>query len=372
MQAFSVDMAREPERWFVSPLIDVLFVCGGAVFLLAACYSFCLTQSEGSHQLGYLSAVAVAAVLIFGETHTVATMVGPAHDRAWQQRHSRAAFAAAAISMLLVWVLLAMPVLAPLAVRLYLLAVSWHFTRQVYGVVLLYCRKAAYQPGAVRKSLWCLLFHLTALNWILVQLSSYFGSRSEILFLQTLTPLHFVPASAVDLCSAFVIALLLVIFADAALLTLRRRPRLPFAAMLTLLAVCLFFLPVGPSRWFQGPIWLYAPALFHGSQYLCVMGWKLAADCRSGEQVALLAKSYFQCFVLALLLFLALPWLLHALMPAVAYATALVAVFISAQLYHMVMDSVIWKDENKTAAVKFAALKLRIGHPGGAVMDLAV
>ncbi|MBS1989294.1 MAG: hypothetical protein JSS83_02185 [Cyanobacteria bacterium SZAS LIN-3] len=364
-------MAREPERWFVSPLVDVLFVCGGAVFLLAAGYSFCLTQSAGSHQLGYLSAVAVASVLIFGETHTVATMVGPARDSVWGQRHRAAGFAAAAVSMLLVLVLLALPTLAPLAVRLYLLAVSWHFTRQVYGVILLYCRKADYHPGAARRRLWCLLFHLTALNWMLVQLSNYFNIRSEVLFLQNLTPLHILPVAAVDFCSAFVIALLLVTFADAALLTMFRRARPPFAAMLTLLAVCLFFLPVGPSRWFQGPIWLYAPALFHGSQYLCVMGWRLAAGARSGEQVGLLAGSYLRCFVLALLLFLALPWLLHALMPAVAYATALVAVFVSAQLYHMVMDSVIWKGEKKTAATS-GGLKLRVGHAGGAVMDLAV
>ena len=360
--------------WFVSPFVDLFFVCGGAVFALAY-LSYITAHSGALNQASYFTGLAPVLALLLGETHTTATIVAVNQDRKWSVDFRRLSLTAAIYSAAIALAVILDCRCALPAVRLYLISVSWHFTRQAYGIVLLYCRKADYVPSAMQRRLWCCLLHLTMLDWIAVQLSNYLGAKEEIFLLHKLSPLTILPSSVVDVLVWCILVTGAIVLLDLLRRFIAWRILPPLQAMLVLFSVVLIFLPVGPSVLFQGPIWLYAPALFHGSQYLCVMADRFVQGVGELDRALVLTRLYAMALVLAVLFFITLPWLLSVIFSSwgLRFETAVVAVFIAVQVYHMAMDAVMWK-RPRAQGIKQATtkLKLRAGHGRGAIVHGAV
>jgi len=330
--------------WIISPAIDLLFVCGGAMLLLALGQQHAL-QHMHRHELACLGNIALLAALLIGETHTIATIFAVWVDTNCRRRHGRFSCAAAAISLSLMFLIGAFAALAPYMVRIYLLAVSWHFVMQARGILLMYCRLAHYERSRFQAAIWDWLLDLTMINWMLVQLSDYFCSGTETFLLQRLAPIAIVPRLFVDmlLVTSALLAVIAVLNLGFRILCGLRLPPLP--AMLLLFVVAAIFSPGRPFVLMQQSIWLYAPALFHGSQYLCVMARRLKDSTNEQDCSTLLPLCYLKCLTLSLSLFIALPWLLTLFFAGhgLTFGAALAAIFIGLQLYHLALDAVIWR-----------------------------
>lgn len=353
-----------------------MFVCGGAVFILAY-LSHTTAHSGALNQSAYFAGLAPVLALLLGETHTTATIVAVNQDRKWSVDFRRLSLIAAICSSAIALVVLIDSRCALPAVRLYLISVSWHFTRQAYGIVLLYCRKADYVPSAAQRRLWCCLLHLTMLDWIGVQLSNYLGAKEEIFLLHKLSPLTILPPVVVDVLVTCILVTMAIVLMDLLRRFIAGLTLPPFQALGVLFSVVFIFLPVGPALLFQGPIWLYAPALFHGSQYLCVLAARFVQEVEELDQVLVLTRLYALALALAALFFITLPWLLSVIFSCwgLRFETAVVAVFIAVQVYHMAMDAVMWKRpkvQGKGLKQGKTKLKLRAGYARGAVVNGAV
>lgn len=187
-----------------------------------------------------------------------------------------------------------------------------------------------------------------------MQLSSYFGDSTESFLYQRLSLIYLVPRQSVEILSGAII-----LFGSAALVNLiadkfSRKRLPPVPAVLLLGFAVLLFLPLNPIAHLQSSLWLFAPALFHGSQYLCVVAAKLCKiDCQATNPAKLtfLLKRYGQCLLFSVAIFLLVPWLLAALgRPfGLTYTVAVAAVFVGVQVNHMALDSVIWRHPAKLA-----------------------
>jgi hypothetical protein len=101
-------------------------------------------------------------------------------------------------------------------VRLYLLTVSWHFVAQARGILRIYCRKRRYEQTPFQRMVWDAMLHLTMINWMLVQLSDYFGNKGEIFLLQKLPAIIIFPRALVDVLAWAILALAVVALSELA------------------------------------------------------------------------------------------------------------------------------------------------------------
>src|SRR6185295_9892019 len=122
-----------PYGWILSPAIDLLFSCGGLVWLFFGLHHFIV----GSHSRDFVAQALVVIVILathlLSETHNIATL-----QRIYQDE-DKTKFAyfktkLVAICGTLAILGLAFPPLAAIFTKVYLVWVSQHFTAQTYGL----------------------------------------------------------------------------------------------------------------------------------------------------------------------------------------------------------------------------------------------
>ncbi len=327
--------------WIISPVLDSLFICGGLVWLLYSLHLFALTQTNHSQQLALLAAVSNLGFLFISETHTVSTIfVLERKSGAVNIRNILIPAFLLAVGTLCCFI----SALPAVLLKLYLLWVPQHFLAQTRGIFLLYCLKAnvAITPT---KRFWLLTTtRLTMLYWMAVLLTDYKQGPTEFLMVR-LPNWGVLPtgvASALMLLSflsilAFTLSFLPISKNDT---KTKLPPAHAFAMLIT--SLLLFLLP----RERLDDIWLYAPAYFHGSQYLCLV------YARIKESKPFIAFTMMPLALLcAVAVFAGLPMLISSF--SVPLVTALAVVFCCIQFQHFITDAEIWKLSRKPVRQAF-------------------
>jgi hypothetical protein len=317
--------------WIISPTIDCLFVCGGLFWLLYGLHLFALGQTNHSQQLTLLAAVSNLGFLFVSETHTVSTIFAlDKENGAATIRNMLLPLLLFSIGILCFFI----PALPAVLLKIYLLWVPQHFLAQTRGIFLLYCLKAGLEITATKRFWLLTTTRLTMFYWMAVLLTDYKQGPTEFLMVR-LPDWGILPTWVAS-------SLLVLSFLSILVFTLSFLPRslkgakqkLPPAHAIAMLftSLLLFLLP----RERLDDIWLYAPAYFHGSQYLCLV------YARIKDSKPFIAFTMLPLALLcAVAVFAGLPLLISKF--NVPLITALAVVFCCIQFQHFLTDAKIWK-----------------------------
>ena len=339
-------------KWILHPVIDLLFCCGGLVWILFGLHYFVVGANSTNVFADSLLTISALATIFLGETHTVASLV-----RLYGEQRFKTGF-----SLHSVWVPLALSTLAlvacsskeipPILAKIYLLIVSQHFTKQTYGIILLYCLKHNFKMGVWDKRLLACLMQATMVFAIVRQLTYKSWSGTEFLG-QTIPFWGPLPEWIFVACAFWLVVLVV----SLAIYLLRRLlatgEMFPFPAlMLTITGVAIFVLGSGPTN----TLWIYVPAFFHGSQYLTVttsvyLKEQGAIENTPPEKISSLLLQekclrYFGFLVIAgIALFVGIPHILQQF--GFSYITAVATIFTTIQFHHVIVDHAIWRMKDK-------------------------
>jgi hypothetical protein len=341
--------AARPYGWILSPVIDLLFCCGGLVWIVFALRTFFIggDTSPMSLSVQAFALLAVVGTHALSESHTAATLVRIYRSPESVKQYSAYTHTAAIVCGALALAALFIGGLTAVFAKVYLLWVIQHFTAQTYGIALVYCYKGGYRLSDWEKRILFLLMNSTAAYAILRQLtwSEWNGDGflgMEIPFWGPLPP-------------QFAEFALLCVFGTAALFgqAVTRRAlqgqMLPLPALLVICTgVILFILP----RSVSSLLWLYVPAFYHGSQYLvlttaCYLKEKGLPENLPTSQIAtLLFKSdavrYGSLlFLIGMGIYIGLPRLLQEF--GFDYTLTFATIFSVVNLHHFITDQAIWK-----------------------------
>ncbi|MFA7338166.1 MAG: hypothetical protein WC028_15370 [Candidatus Obscuribacterales bacterium] len=317
--------------WIISPTIDCLFVCGGLFWLLYGLHLFALGQTNHSQQLTLLAAVSNLGFLFVSETHTVSTIFAlDKENGAATIRNMLLPLLLFSIGILCFFI----PALPAVLLKIYLLWVPQHFLAQTRGIFLLYCLKAGLEITATKRFWLLTTTRLTMFYWMAVLLTDYKQGPTEFLMVR-LPDWGILPTGTAS-------TLLLLSFCSILAFTLSFLPiphsgeklKLPpvHAIAMLITSLLLFLLP----RERLDDIWLYAPAYFHGSQYLCLV------YARIKDSKPFIAFTMLPLALLcAVAVFAGLPLLISKF--NVPLITALAVVFCCIQFQHFLTDAKIWK-----------------------------
>ncbi|MBX9689825.1 MAG: hypothetical protein K2X27_24155 [Candidatus Obscuribacterales bacterium] len=334
--------------WILHPVIDLLFCCGGLVWLLAILHFFGFGPDGISKPVQVLLSISGLGALAFSETHVMATL-----SRVYENKKSIKKFAAgsliAAIACLILGLLgVFYPALLPVYLKLYLLLVAQHFTAQTYGLALLYCAKRSYFLSSFERNVLASLLQSTMWVAILRQLCYREWSGDTLLGIEIpfwgALPEYFCQlAEFAVLLSA--LTLLVVIFKK----LFAESKMMPLPAVLMIITGVSIFL-IGKE--FSQTLWLYVPAFFHGSQYIAVslavhLKAKGLPEGVSFSRIATVLSDapsikYLGTLFLAALLFFQILPLLAGLMGLSSTVFA-ASSFAAIHFHHFICDRSIWK-----------------------------
>ncbi len=339
-------------KWILHPAIDLLFCCGGLVWILFGLHYFVVGAHSTDLAAQSLLTVSALATIFLGETHTVASLV-----RLYGEQRFKNGF-----SLHTVWLPLALSTVAlvacsnkdipPILAKIYLLIVSQHFTKQTYGIILLYCLKRNFKMGVWDKRLLACLMQATMVFAIVRQLTYKSWSGTE--FLGQKIPFWGPLPEWIFVACAFWLVVSAIVFAGRLLYRMTNSGEtypLP-ALILTVTGVAIFVL--GSSS--TNTLWIYVPAFFHGSQYLVVTAsvylkeQGALANIPSDKISTLLLQEkclrYFGFLVIAgIALFVGIPHILQQF--GFSYIMAVATIFTTVQFHHVVVDHAIWRMKDK-------------------------
>lgn len=330
-------MNKSKTIWILNPYIDIFFCCGGLMWLLFAAQMF--TQ-------GTAIAPSAATVLMFGvigsiflsETHTAAGLVQIYSDKSAKNNPASFMRKALIIFSLLALTCLLIRDIIPFLSKLYLLLAVQHFTGQSYGLVLLYCLKNNYFLGDKQKFVIKAFMQSTMWFAILQQLTFREWAPPTLLNM-SLPNWPLLPRIFYDLATAALVASTIAFLCVLTHKLRSEKKMLPLPACLLAMTTLAIFIC---SKDIAGALWLFAPAFFHGSQYLVVTISKQLKSPEPGKSILSTVGNYYsQLLVIALLIYLCIPKLLINL--GVDPSVAFISVFLAINMHHMLTDHVIWK-----------------------------
>ncbi len=341
-----------PYSWILHPVIDLLFACGGIVWLLYALHFFL----AGSADIKALLAVSATGVLIFSETHTASTFLVVYRSSDVRTRFAFCtrwvAFACLALAVLGI----AMKELTPILVKVYLLMVPHHFMAQSYGIAMLYCMKNGFALGRWEKRV-VLLFVNSVTVFSVVKQLTYKEWSGDVFLAQ---PIPYWPLFSDSVCrgaEAFLIGSAIVFSIMIAKRAVQSGQLFPVPAQLTILTGVTAFV-LAPLA--TGIFWLYVSAFFHGSQYLMVVAAKVVkeqvgADCKGkrllGRMLSPFALRFFAATAgLSILIYKGIPGALQY--AGLEYVTVAAAIFTTVNYFHIITDGVIWRLRDPNVSAK--------------------
>jgi len=339
-------VSSKPYPWILHPVLDLLFGCGGIVWMIFLVHWLLVPAAQVSpNALFTLSAI---GTVVLAESHIASTFL-----IVYRNSETRSRFALYTRWLALACVALAfgamvVPGMASVLMKLYLLMVPHHFMAQAFGIAMLYCMKRGYKVSKWERealllfcrsvTVYAMLRQLTYKEW---SPNSFIGipvpfwgplpdwicvSAEQFLFFATIVT-----------CTLFLVR------------TIRTGELFPVPAQLTLLTGVSAFV-MGPAA--TGVYWLYVSAFFHGAQYLMVItAQRIKEDGlpegMSTHKIArrLCTRSTFK-FAAAILL---VSFTLHTLLPrglqlgGVDMVSAFAGIFLAINFFHIITDGAIWK-----------------------------
>ncbi len=337
--------------WILNPVIDLLFCCGGIVWLLFALHYFVLGPDTNSIQVQTLLTVAALGTIFLGETHTIASLVRLYGEKRFESGFSFYTHLLPLALSALALVACSNKEIPPILAKIYLLIVSQHFTKQTYGIVLLYCIKHDYKMRDWDKRILANLMQATMMFAIVRQLTFKSWSGGEFLG-QQIPFWGPIPEWIFVSCCIWLAASVCVMVARLFYrCTIHQFFPLP-ALLLTTTGVLIFVLGSNLT----GTLWLYVPAFFHGSQYLTVTTSVYLKD--QGQLANLPPKKiatlllqkkalrYFGFLLLAgVAIFIGIPHILQQF--GFNYIMSVTAIFTTVQFHHVIVDHAIWRLKDK-------------------------
>lgn len=341
-----------PHRWIVNPIVDLFFVCGGCLWILVTA-TILAPQLFNGNQAPVSSLLLLAGTFLFGDAHNAATIMRLCDEPQLRRKHKIVSFCAPMGLAILSALAISNPVVLVYCVKIYLLFISQHVSAQSYGIAMIYCGKAKlklnkFEIMLMKTSFTSMTLTAVARNFSNNATAELFGVKVPVLVLfpESVAWIFYALAASITL-----LALILVLRR-----TQKCAAQIPIGAILTALTT-LMVLTIGANFGMAG---VYAPAFFHGSQYLAVTTsahLKASAQCieTRTNQAPRVGKEwltnkgvlYFvQAVLLGVVLYLALPLTISQL--GCPVFTALAAVFCAVNFHHFLADSVIWrmKDPN--------------------------
>lgn len=343
-------VADEPKPvWMVNAPVDLIFCCGGGVWIVHA-----LVSSISATPYRFSAEVAASLVFlsafmkyIFADPHTAATL-----HRIYASKENRdrwglytkwlAGFSAVAIGVGLL-----VPGAGPHFARLYTVWVMPHWMSQIYGIALIYCYRSGYVFTKFEKRILWLLLHSVGL---VIVLETFLPGRAGPMFIVQ-TPKWFdIPVLSYELAYAGFRVLLggfLLIVASKAY---RESQFIPLPAAL-LLATGILIQLAGHAV-FQDSRY-YIVGFYHGAQYLVVCAGFHMRSKRVEEGPALREewlKFSAAVIVGGILIYSIVPKAIEDFF-RIPVAVSFPIVFSVANFHHFLTDQAIWKlrkPENKT------------------------
>lgn len=335
------DALPAPTRspWVIGPWVDALFVCGGAVWIVALVDRLA-HRAQVSELLFALPLLATALTYLSSNAHTAATLLRIYADPVERRRFSTYTG----------WLLIPVAALlatgflvdgaAPAMVKLYLLWVMQHYAGQTVGFVLIYAYKRGYPLDAPARSALGWLFTAIWVYGVVVQLNWRDADGGAFLGLQ-LPAWGLLPPWAGRVAMAAVAGMLCV-NAGLALRTHRSSGRWPPVPAVGMLASYLA-LTFAPGRT-HTLLWLWVPMLFHGSQYVLLSAsYHLKTR---GTWTHKLVQAPAALYFLAVMaggaaIYKVAPWVVSQ--AGVPYATGFGTLFAVANFHHFLTDRAIWR-----------------------------
>ncbi len=310
---------------------------------------FAPTQNLSDYGFLYLTVIPLLSALLLSDPHNAATLVRLYGDSTLSKKLSWLTYLAPLIfALLAIACMVYMPLLA-VALRLYLVFIAQHSTMQAYGVALAYCQKQGFSLNGRERDILKRAFFSTAIYAMVHQLEMPIPGISYV-FGASLASFAFaiphLPAWILYATSLFLGFALLEL---ACMLVTRLHCKWEYfpAPALLILSTCLFIFLVPPSA--MPMTWLFIPAFFHATQYLCVTGRYTMNKLAQAEGLEA-APSFFssafwgyglQLFAVGLTLFVLLPALPK--MFGVTYSISYAAIFCAVNLHHFCADFVLWR-----------------------------
>lgn len=337
---------NRPYPWILHPVLDMVFGCGGLVWLLFAIHSVMIAQGSAIPQA--LVSLSAIGVLIFSETHTASTFLVVYRSEDVRSKFSLYTRWLALALLALALAGITVPGVTPILVKIYLLMVPHHFIAQTFGIAMLYCMKRGYKVGHWEKQV--LMFFLRSVTWFAVLRQLTYKEWSGNNFL--MVPIPFWGPLPEWICTAAEYSMMF----SAVLLcmmvlwrTLRTGEMLPVPAQLTILT--------GVSAFVLGPVatgffWLYVSAYFHGAQYLMVVTAQRIKEhgLPEGMPTSKIAGQLFRGPAMRFLgLTAVLSFGIYSFMPqilrfsGVEFMTSAAVIFTTVNFFHIITDGAIWK-----------------------------
>ncbi len=331
------------KRWLVNPYIDLLFCCGGAVWIAALAYDWA-TREYSPHFTTSFAVVVTLLTHSLANPHTSATWLRIYGDPAENKRFRFYSVWLAVVMVALGAFALTQPDWPAGLAYLYLLWVILHYTSQVYGIALLYCVRWGYRFSPWEKNVFKYTLTFTAAFAIARKLAWREYAIPYFLGLQMpfWGPIPDWIAYACGGLWALSTALFAFIVVDK---FFREGLVLPPPVILLLISIGAFILATGPMMY---AVWLFVPPFFHGSQYLMVSGVyhfgkkrlqdaTFTAKLFSWEGV----KYWAVLAIIGNFIYAGAPTFLSEL--GINYTVGLAVIFAIVNFHHFLTDAAIWK-----------------------------
>lgn len=352
---------RTSYEWILSPAIDLLFCCGGLLWLIFAihlCLRACLrdgTVDLSGDNAGSIQVLIAAGTILLANPHSAATLMRLYGERETRKQLWVCSYIGAAGAILVGAACVLSSQALGFFARIYLILIVHHVLAQVRGIALIYCYKRNYVLNAGQKQSLSWLINSIICLAVMRQFTDSAWHQTSFNSLE-IPSLQFLPYWTVTIPA-------IAAMASGGRLILQSFRRwqsdgsvVPLPAVFL---ICTIVVAFSLGREMFGGLWLFVPAFFHGSQYLVVTTaynlkshiGSLAADDRADPpnfhniSRSLLTThnlTYWgSLLVIGMSLFGGIPAVLYSV--GVASTISLPAVFIAVNLHHFLADHSLWR-----------------------------
>ncbi len=250
-------------RWILHPVADLLFVCGGLVWIFGLLMWMGFIPNAPSSP--FMTAASITALILFAMPHQTATYLRVYDSKSTSKTLGRIVAFFAGVCVLLGGLAMVSPYWASIVGRITLGFSFQHFYAQAYGIVLLYCYKRGFFLNKLEKN----TLHCLTYAGICSAVTNVFSRANLNVAGFELIPVVALPLIVRTLCDVAVAGLALAFTALMVKRWVKTRQVIPWPAVLSLVSCFLFLGYLERYASFLA-IAILGQGLFHSPQYLVV------------------------------------------------------------------------------------------------------
>ena len=340
--------AEAPYPWIMTPVVDILFSCGGFLWIMAFLKLGIGSSDWSSPSAQFVWYFTIIGNLLLANAHAPATLYRVYTNPKLYKTIGRESNVLAVVFLITMIGALLNPTFAIVLWKIFMFWIIQHYLAQSYGITLLYCIKRGYYLNNNEKRLLHWLFNCTLIYAVLAM--STYKEIGSFTFQGLELPFWGPIPEQIFLTWRVVLQLSVVAFAVVILRKyIREKKQFPFPALLTLTTAVVLYATLSAYN----PIYmLLLPAFLHGSQYLVITGayYIKEQNLLKGESFHKIAtkmstpsfaKWFAIIFGIGLFTWVFLPGLLMKF--GFAYGLILISIQASHGFHHFILDMFIWR-----------------------------